>query len=92
MLWELFINWIGILFKENEVVEDDVESCKTTTIENSTEHGEEDEDEDDVEPKLTYDRVGNDVLNILKTDSASCLTLYERVMIVYYIIVYHIQI
>lgn len=63
---------------ENEVVEDDVESCKTTTIENSTEHGEEDEDEDDVEPKLTYDRVGNDVLNILKTDSASCLTLYER--------------
>lgn len=39
----------------------------------------EEEDDDDVEPKLTYDRIGNDVASIMKTDTASCLTLYERV-------------
>ena len=43
------------------------------------EEAEEEEDDDDIEPKLTYDRIGNDVAALLKIDTASCLTLYERV-------------
>ena len=37
------------------------------------------DDDDDTEPKLTYDRVGNDVANVMRKDTATCLTLYERV-------------
>lgn len=43
--------------------------------------GEDDDEEedDDIEPKLNYNRVDNDVGNVFKTDSITCLTLYDRV-------------
>ena len=50
-----------------------------TSLERKENFDEDEDDDEDVEPKLTYDRIGNDVANIMKTDTASCLTLYEKV-------------
>lgn len=37
-----------------------------------------DDDERDEEPKLKYERLGNSMLDILKTDFASCMCVFER--------------
>lgn len=49
---------------------------KQTNLEDDQEDG---DDDDDVEPKLTYTRIGHDVANVMKTDTANCMTFHERV-------------
>ena len=40
---------------------------------------EEDEEEEDVEPKLKYERLANDIGSILKTDAARCISVHPKV-------------
>lgn len=56
----------------------DTDSLQNCSFNTSDEQ--EDEEEEDTEPKLTYDRIGNDVMTILQTDTATCLTVYEKVI------------
>jgi hypothetical protein len=37
------------------------------------------DDLDDVEPKLKYERLGNDLTNIFKKDAASCIAANNKV-------------
>ena len=39
----------------------------------------EDDDEEEVEPKLKYERLSNDIANILKKDAASCIAVHPKV-------------
>eukprot|EP01088_Endostelium_zonatum_P016114 TRINITY_DN4223_c0_g1_i1.p1 TRINITY_DN4223_c0_g1~~TRINITY_DN4223_c0_g1_i1.p1 ORF type:complete len:1005 (-),score=309.56 TRINITY_DN4223_c0_g1_i1:127-3141(-) len=47
----------------------------------SDEESSEGEDEEEDEPKLKYQRLGADVLKILKEESASCLQVHERFLV-----------
>ena len=37
------------------------------------------EDEEEVEPKLKYERLSNDIAAILKKDAASCIAVHPKV-------------
>lgn len=37
------------------------------------------EEEEEVEPKLKYERLSNDIANILKKDAASCIAVHPKV-------------
>lgn len=39
----------------------------------------EDEEEEEVEPKLKYERLSNDIASILKKDAASCIAVHPKV-------------
>ena len=39
----------------------------------------EEEDEEDIEPKLKYERLANDIGHILKTDAARCISVHPKV-------------
>lgn len=61
--------------EEGEVIEIE------RSVERSVDLDEEaEEEEEDVEPKLTYERIGHDAAHVMKSDTATCLTLHERVM------------
>ena len=45
------------------------------------ESSEYDDEDDDEEPKLKYQRLGAGVTEILKSDSASCLTAHEKFLV-----------
>jgi len=40
----------------------------------------EEEDEEDIEPKLKYERLANDIGHILKTDAARCISVHPKFM------------
>lgn len=40
---------------------------------------EDEEEEEEVEPKLKYERLSNDIANILKKDAASCIAVHPKV-------------
>jgi len=52
-----------------------------TSIE-STEESDSDE-EDEKEPQLKFERLGNDLLNILDKDSVSCVAVHPKVLLLY---------
>lgn len=41
----------------------------------------EEEDDEEVEPKLKYERLSNDIAHILKKDAASCIAVHPKVCI-----------
>ena len=62
------------------------ESSQEPTEDEEDDEGEEDEDdeeeaEDLVEPKLKYERLGNDVKEVLKNDAASCLAVQSKFLV-----------
>ena len=42
---------------------------------------EEDEEDEDEEPKLKYQRLGANVMDILKRDSASCMAVHDKFLV-----------
>lgn len=49
------------------------------TPEDPSSLGDDEEDEEDVEPKLKYERLANDIGRILKTDAARCISVHPKV-------------
>ena len=45
------------------------------------EEEEEEEDADEEEPKLKYQRLGSNVIEILRRDAASCMALHEKFLV-----------
>jgi len=39
-----------------------------------------DDDEEEVEPKLKYERLSNDIAHILKIDASSCIAVHPKVL------------
>eukprot|EP01111_Echinosteliopsis_oligospora_P016112 TRINITY_DN6578_c0_g1_i1.p1 TRINITY_DN6578_c0_g1~~TRINITY_DN6578_c0_g1_i1.p1 ORF type:complete len:893 (+),score=224.14 TRINITY_DN6578_c0_g1_i1:30-2708(+) len=62
--------------KEDEIV--DSEEEEEEEEEESEEEEEEEEEEEDEEPKLKYQRLGNNVQEILKHDQASCMSVHDK--------------
>jgi hypothetical protein len=42
---------------------------------------EDDEEDEDEEPKLKYQRLGANVMDILKRDSASCMAVHDKFLV-----------
>ncbi len=40
-----------------------------------------DDDEEEVEPKLKYERLSNDIAHILKKDASSCIAVHPKVLL-----------
>ena len=66
------------LYKQNNL---DLDSKFNNSLENSFKFDKDSYKEDITEPKFTYDRIGNYFTEIIDKDSATCLTLHERVCI-----------
>ena len=56
---------------------------KNDEYESDGSEGSETEGEDDEEPKLKYQRLGDSVKVILERDSATCMTVHEKFLVCY---------
>lgn len=45
-------------------------------------NGDDDDLEEDIEPKLSYERLRNDLDRVLKGDAASCIAVHAKVYII----------
>ncbi|KAK2146463.1 hypothetical protein LSH36_606g03004 [Paralvinella palmiformis] len=61
----------------SESIKHEEEAKQKEAGEKQDEEGESDE-EDDVEPQLKYERIGNDLANILNKDAASCMAVHPK--------------
>eukprot|EP00301_Raphidiophrys_heterophryoidea_P026852 c9357_g1_i1.p1 GENE.c9357_g1_i1~~c9357_g1_i1.p1 ORF type:complete len:1120 (-),score=336.69 c9357_g1_i1:335-3694(-) len=59
----------------NDIIEKDNGNCV------DDDDGDDKDDDDEDEPKLKYERLGNSALDILHTDHASCLFVFQRFLV-----------
>jgi len=60
-----------------------MEHNRNDEYESDGSEGSETEGEDDEEPKLKYQRLGDSVKVILERDSATCMTVHEKFLVCY---------
>ena len=60
---------------------DDIEACSRGSDDDGDDEDDDDDEEDEEEPKLKFERIGNDLTSILDKDAVSCVAVHSKVFL-----------